>query len=543
MPAFGLRPAEELEAIVSYVIHLSIRGETEQDVMSRLIQNKGDKAAFESGDIRTEVYVTATRLLAQWADANHHESIKPGDYTIDDSDKNAVDASVRKGYQLFLGKGGCMACHTDYGRQVPYRYDIWGTLVQPRNLTAGNYRGGRRPIDIYWRIAGGIQPSGMSAGKSLTEAERWDLVNFVQPSLSGHAAGRHSPKRFRPSEATKPVEHALADGPGIHEPIRPLGGSRQGAISVGKGWSIFFGVVLSGTFLIWFASPVFGWWMPENVSTFGGGVDNLFYMILGFTAFFFVLTEVVMVYGLWRYAYRPGEKAVYTHGNHRLEVVWTAIPAVLLLVIAFSQLGVWEQIKSIRSRMPAPDLTVAVKPGEVGMAHALSDRSFHLFVQQRRQGRAAAKQMQARSWAEHPALIDDIHTANELHVWKGATSKVYLQTQDVLHSFTLPNLRLKQDTLPGKTIPMWFQAKKHNCRFVEGEVNGKKTGELMELGGKRDAWEIACQELCGGRHYAMRGRLYVHEDANRSYKAWLDNAPVVGNNLANARNPSVAQSN
>jgi cytochrome c oxidase subunit 2 len=96
-----------------------------------------------------------------------------------------------------------------------------------------------------------------------------------------------------------------------------------------------------------------------------------------------------------------------------------------------------------------------------------------------------------------------------------AKVKVYLRTQDVLHSFTLPNLRLKQDTLPGKTIPMWFQATKYNTEF------DPKTGRLSEPTNKKDAWEISCQELCGGRHYAMRGRLYVHKD-EKSYKAWLD---------------------
>ena len=292
---------------------------------------------------------------------------------------------------------------------------------------------------------------------------------------------------------------------------------------MGKGWSIFFGAVLLGTFLIWFAAPVFGWWMPENVSTFGGAVDNLFYMILGLTAIFFVLTEVVLVYAMWRFAYRPGEKAEYTHGNHRLEVVWTAIPAVLLLVVAFSQLGVWERIK-YQARMPAPDLTISVlaRQWEWRMRYPTDPTRF--YYAEKGGPEEGAKKRAARAWAEN-AEIDDIHVPNEVHCWKGANVKLYLRTQDVLHSFTLPNLRLKQDTLPGKTIPMWFQANKHNCRFVETlDKDGKPAGgEIIPFGGKQDAWEIACQELCGGRHYAMRGRLYVHETED-SYKAWLRQA-------------------
>lgn len=313
-----------------------------------------------------------------------------------------------------------------------------------------------------------------------------------------------------------------------------------------KGWSILFGVVLMATFLIWFAAPFFGWWLPENVSTVGQGVDNLFYAILGLTTFFFVLTEVVLVYGMWKFTDRPaGEKVTYTHGNHMLEVVWTAIPAALLLGIAIVQISVWEKIK-YRSRMPSPDVTVSVlaRQWEWRMRYPLDNEPFGFDVSDDKA--KAAAHLKGRGWAENPN-IDDVHATNELHSWKGANTKIWLRTLDVLHSFTMPNLRLKQDTLPGKTIPMWFNAEKGNCRFVvrdrasgkpvtltfdteskqvkaDGEPLDAKIatlkGELETSGNKQDAWEIACQELCGGRHYAMRGKLYIHDDA-KSYYAWL----------------------
>lgn len=283
-----------------------------------------------------------------------------------------------------------------------------------------------------------------------------------------------------------------------------------------KGWSVFFGIVLLGTFLIWIVAPFFGWWLPENVSSYGGGVDNLFYVILGFTTFFFVLTEVILVYAMWRFAERPGERSVYTHGNHKLELAWTAVPAAILLFIAFAQIGVWERIK-YQSRMPSPDLTVSVlaRQWEWRMRYPRDNGVFQIDTEKGKEGVAAAHR-KGRGWAENPQ-IDDVHATNELHAWKDANVKVWVRTLDVLHSFTLPNLRLKQDTLPGKTIPMWFQAQKANCRF------DPKTGKLIESGNKKDAWEIACQELCGGRHYAMRGRLYVHE-TKESYEAWLEHA-------------------
>ncbi len=282
---------------------------------------------------------------------------------------------------------------------------------------------------------------------------------------------------------------------------------------MGKGWSVFFGAVLFGTFIIWFVAPFYNWWLPENIATFGGGVDFLFYLIFVFVGFFFVLTEMVLVYAMWKFAARPGEKAVYTHGNHRLEMLWTAVPAAILLFIAVAQITVWAQIK-YQKQMPPPDLTVSVmaRQWEWRMRYPKDGSRFKYAKNDEKD--KAARSRAARSWAENPEF-DDVHTTNELHCWVGAKVKIYLRTQDVIHSFTLPNLRLKQDTLPGKTIPMWFEATRYNTEF------DPKTGKLSEPDDKRDAWEIACQELCGGRHYAMRGRLYVHK-SKESYEAWLE---------------------
>ena len=132
-----------------------------------------------------------------------------------------------------------------------------------------------------------------------------------------------------------------------------------------------------------------------------------------------------------------------------------------------------------------------------------------------------AKPKNPRAWAEIPDS-DDIYLPDELHCWydakekKGANVKIYLKTQDVLHSLYFPQLRLKQDALPGKTIPVWFKATESNTRF------NKATGKC-ELIDKSKEWEIACAELCGGGHYRMRGLLYVHESEGRLLK-WLKHA-------------------
>ena len=92
-----------------------------------------------------------------------------------------------------------------------------------------------------------------------------------------------------------------------------------------KFWSIVFGAVMLGALLLFVVSPFVGWWLPKNVATFGGGIDDLFYLILIITGFFFVLTEAILVYNLFKFHYRPGQKAAYIHGNHNISAEFARV--------------------------------------------------------------------------------------------------------------------------------------------------------------------------------------------------------------------------
>ena len=82
---------------------------------------------------------------------------------------------------------------------------------------------------------------------------------------------------------------------------------------------------------------------------------------------------------------------------------------------------------------------------------------------------------------------DDLHTVNDLHFVKDQTALIHLKSTDVIHSFFLPQMRIKQDAVPGMTIPVWFDA----------DTAGH--------------YELVCAELCGWGHYKMRGNVTVHE--------------------------------
>lgn len=205
------------------------------------------------------------------------------------------------------------------------------------------------------------------------------------------------------------------------------------------------------------------WRFPQNISTFGGDIDRMFLIIAWITGITFVVVEVLLIFYLVKYRQREGRKAVYTHGNSRMEIAWTAGTALIVLVVGVMSRGLWMEIKDPR-RFPAGDieLRIVAKQFEWNVTYPGADGTL--------------------------GTGDDFTRRNQLHVPANQVVRVQLQSEDVIHSFFLPHLRLKQDAVPGMTIPVWFEA--------------TEPGEYV----------IGCAELCGLGHYRMRGTLTVLGD-------------------------------
>ncbi|MCI0657905.1 MAG: cytochrome c oxidase subunit II [Acidobacteria bacterium] len=212
-------------------------------------------------------------------------------------------------------------------------------------------------------------------------------------------------------------------------------------------------------------------WLPEVASTYGPRIDHLFYIILYLTGGSFILTEAVLFYFSFKYRHREGRRSFYTHGNSTVEVVWTVVPAVVLVVLTFMSKTVWDEV---RHTWPDSDVNLLVTASQFTweVRYPGADGKFE--------------------------TSDDVVLTNEMHVPVGKPVRLQLRSKDVLHSFFLPNMRVKQDAVPGLTIPIWFEA--------------TKTGDF----------EIACAELCGFGHYTMHGALTVHPADE--YKTWLEEA-------------------
>jgi len=210
-------------------------------------------------------------------------------------------------------------------------------------------------------------------------------------------------------------------------------------------------------------------WLPENISTFGAKVDQLFYLIYYLTNVTFILVATCMITFLIMYRHREGRRATYTHGNTTLEIVWTIIPALILIMLGFLSKSRWEEIKS-PSHMPPADVMVRITAKQFNweIRYPGPDGKFD--------------------------TDDDVQVDNDLHVPLNKVVRVFLRSKDVIHSFFVPQMRLKQDAVPGREIMVWFQA--------------TKAGQ----------YEIPCAELCGFGHSGMKGALYVQDAAD--YEKW-----------------------
>lgn len=214
MPAFLLLPENEIEAIVDYVKYLSIRGEVERALLEQWAGglSEQDRLFVDAEKISPDqvgfIQEATATVMTKWLESEGQATgvaARP-EYTPEELKK-----SREAGRVLFQGtKANCFSCHgiSALGDGQLGNFDDWtkefvaptGVLnaelvrdytklgmleprnIRPRNLRQGVFRGGRRPLDIYWRIRNGIEGTPMPAvpAKTLSDAEVWDLVNYVQ---------------------------------------------------------------------------------------------------------------------------------------------------------------------------------------------------------------------------------------------------------------------------------------------------------------------------------------------------------------------------
>jgi cytochrome c oxidase subunit 2 len=229
--------------------------------------------------------------------------------------------------------------------------------------------------------------------------------------------------------------------------------------------------------------------LPRCVTTTGMQIDEVMKIIFWLTAVVFVLTQGTYIYYLIVYRRRPGVPAHYSHGNNTLEIIWTTAPTIVFLALAIYGDRLWEDI-----HRPAPEsaLTVDVSSYQFGWQFRYPGISGQLAPMDVRK---ITPQNPFGTDPENPKTAQDVITT-DLVIPVGRPVHVLLHARDVIHSFYVPEFRLYQDCVPGRTIGwVWFQA--------------TQTGDF----------QLACNQLCGTGHYNMKAPIkIVSED---EFQKWL----------------------
>ena len=212
-----------------------------------------------------------------------------------------------------------------------------------------------------------------------------------------------------------------------------------------------------------------------QASSYASSIDGLILLVAVFVGVGFIVAEGMFFWLIWKFRARPGEKSQYLTGSEKHVKRWITIPHGLVLIcdvfIIIGSVRVWYDVKQ---HLPEADSTIRI----IGQQWA---------------------------WTfQHPGADneldtdDDIFTVGDLHVEVEKTYHFRLESRDVLHSFSVPVFRLKQDAIPGRSITGWFRP------TVTGE------------------YDVQCAEICGIGHGVMAARIHI-EDANQ-HAAWLSSS-------------------
>ncbi len=253
--------------------------------------------------------------------------------------------------------------------------------------------------------------------------------------------------------------------------------------------------------------------LPEQAAAHAAAIDHTMGLVHWLMLVLFVGWTGFFIYVLFRFRKSRNPKADYvgvtSKTNTYLEIGVAVVEAVLL--IGFS-IPLWaDRVDDV----PPPADSIQIR--SVAQQFAWN---FHYPGEDGVFGRTAVDLIDEETNPigldrDDPAAADDITTINQLHIPVDRPVVVWLSSKDVIHSFGIPHMRVKQDTIPGFSTPVWW-------------VPTKTSAEMAEIEGNPDfTYEIACAQLCGLGHYRMRGFVTVH--TQEEYDAWLaEQAELLG---------------
>lgn len=240
--------------------------------------------------------------------------------------------------------------------------------------------------------------------------------------------------------------------------------------------------------------------LPEPASSQGVEINNLMNVnyVLIFVVFF--ITQILLFYFAYKYQYNKNRRADYIPENHKLEIIWTVIPTIVLGGMIVYGLTVWNRITA-----PAPDnaqvIEIYGKQFDWTARYAGKDNKLGSsnFMKINSSNSLGVDSLDKNSY-------DDILT-KELHLRVNQGTLLYIRSQDVIHSVFLPHFRVQMNAVPGMTTQFFF-------------TPTKTTADMRRIT-KNDKFDyiLLCNKICGAAHYTMKMKVVVDDDAQ--FADWI----------------------
>lgn len=238
---------------------------------------------------------------------------------------------------------------------------------------------------------------------------------------------------------------------------------------------------------------------PPIASVHGHKMETMFWTTMTVIGIAFVITQVLLFWYSYKYQHKDGRRAYFFAHNNKIEVIWTIIPAIVMASLIFAGWKAWTRITG-----PAPkeSVVVEVMGKQFNWLVRYPGRDMKLGVINYRLIDAV------NEWGfdlSDKSAQDDF-TTNEIHVPKGVPVLIKIRSRDVLHAVYMPHFRVQMYAVPGMPTRFWFTP-----TISTDEMRAK-------LGNPKFNYELACNQLCGGSHFAMKATVIVDEPDD--YQNW-----------------------
>ncbi|MEZ4959229.1 MAG: OmpA family protein [Saprospiraceae bacterium] len=279
-------------------------------------------------------------------------------------------------------------------------------------------------------------------------------------------------------------------------------------------------------YCVWSAMHYKNWMLGygphEAASAHGGVLDSLFNVTLFFTGIVFIITHIALFWFAYKYHGRKGVISTFIPHDNKLEIIWTAVPAVVMCFLVIRGLVAWNEVMGDVSDSGEDYMEIEATGSQFlwylrypGPDGKLGARDYKMIT---------GKNPLGQDWTDDKNLDD--FQPNDIVLPVGKKIRVRITARDVLHNFFLPHFRVKMDAVPG--MPTYFvftpiktteEYRQELRKYPEYQQPTDPKDPTSEPLWKTFNYELACAELCGKGHFSMRKLVrIVSED---EYNAWL----------------------